>query len=116
MDCSASQSKSCFIEQQKYSFGPSQWVHLVTSIVMFGSLILAQYYSTFYIIKPNLDKLWFRISFSSFMLQSLLNLFLIVISFTGYGPIGLAQRLSLLFFEVWFVLILFNKKFKLLAS
>ncbi|HUD10747.1 MAG TPA: DUF998 domain-containing protein [Candidatus Saccharimonadales bacterium] len=116
MDCSASQSKVCFEQQQKYTFGPSQWVHLVTSIIMFGGLIFVQYYSTFNIIKSSASKLWYRISLSSFLLQALLNIVLIVVSFTGYGPIGLLQRLSLLCFELWFIFILFNKRIKLLSE
>lgn len=114
MDCSASESKVCFQQQQRYSFGFSQWVHLITSIIMFGGLIYAQYFATFKLLKFTKSKLWYRVGLIGFFSQILLNSFLIVVSITGYGPIGLLQRISLLMFEVWLIVIILNKKLKLL--
>jgi len=43
-------------------------------------------------------------------LESILNILIITISFTGEGPIGLLQRISLLLFQLWIVYILLNKE------
>ena len=114
MDCSASESRACFQQQQRYSFGISQWVHLFTSIIMFGGLIYTQYYVTYKIIKPTGNMLWVEIGRASIYLQILLNISVAIVSFTGYGPIGLLQRLSLFLFEACFIIILFNNKLNIL--
>lgn len=87
MDCSASESKACF-QQQIYSFWISQWVHLFTSIIMFGGLIYAQYYVTYKIIKPTGEMFWVQIGRASINLQILINILVAIVSFTDYGPIG----------------------------
>ena len=114
MDCSASESKVCFQQQQRYSFGISQWIHLFTSIIMFGGLIYAQYFVAFNILKFAKVIFWFRVGQISFLLQLVLNILLVFVSITGHGPIGLLQRLSLLMLEIWLIVIIFNGKLKLL--
>ena len=109
MDCSASQSLACFQKQQRYSFSFGQWIHLLTALIMFGGLILANFYVV-YTMKHELGTKAYWLNLTFLILQMALNTFIAVISITGYGPIGLLQRLSLILFEAWVIIILFSKK------
>jgi hypothetical protein len=109
MDCAPSLSDICFKNQQSFNISMGQWVHMSAAVLMFGGVLFSTFYIAFKIMKSK-NYINFYGNLILFVTQSILNILIITISFTGEGPIGLLQRTSLLLFQLWIVYILLNKE------
>jgi len=107
MDCAPSQSYACLVAQDHYQINFSQWVHQSTAIVMFGGLLFAQLYSTFYIFKRT--KL-FLFSLTNAIIQIGLNITISIISLFDLSYVGVFQRISLILFALWVLAIIYLLK------
>lgn len=108
MDCSPSQSHACLVAQDHFRINFSQWVHQSTAIIMFGGLLFAQLYSTFYILKRNTRLFWF--SLYNLTIQFLLNITVSIICLFDLSYVGIFQRISLVIFALWVLAILYLVK------
>lgn len=99
MNCAPSQSPACLAAQNNFQINYSQWIHQITAVVMFGGLLFAQLYCTFYVFKRQTKLYW--LSLANMGIQLTLNVTVGVICLFDLRYVGVFQRLSLTLFMIW---------------
>lgn len=103
MSCAPSQSHACLVVQEQFDFTIGQWIHLASAVLIFSGLLAAQFYTTLRLFMRYSWKFW--LSLTNALIQLVLNTIVVIICLYGWSNVGIFQRLSLILFTLWLVVI-----------